>query len=82
MKELPILFYFIFFTELNSVVQLSLNYLNLHVRSFGWHKFGNLCCTQCISSVYPPVRLWLILYPLTLWDREGLCLGGNTAPAT
>lgn len=35
-------------TELNSVVQLSLNYLNLHVRSFGWHKFGNLCYTQCI----------------------------------
>lgn len=45
-------------------------------------KVLKLCYTQRTLYVYAPVHLRLILYPLTLWDREALCLGGNMAPAT
>lgn len=45
-------------------------------------RFEKLCYTQHMSSVYASVPLRLILYPLTLWDREALCFDGNTALAT
>lgn len=34
-------------------------------------KGGKLCFKQRVSSVYPPVPLWLILYPLTPLGQRG-----------